>query len=183
MIIKIAATPTIPQPTVDMLTAKDWRVYQYNLEMYVEAPDHVLAQTVLDTITAFDPLPQCIADAHKKIDSAAGDARARYITVAPGQDAVYSLKKEQAEVYKAAGYPADTTDYQLIQAEADASGTTTTIACDFILSKAAQWVQLAANIEQIRQSAKRQISAITDATQWQMINQIVRDTALQLEKV
>lgn len=183
MIIKISTEPQVPQPTVDMLSSKGWNVYQFNLEMYCEAPDDITGQNVLDAISAFNPLPQCIVDAHNKIDKAAGEARARYITVAPGQEAVYALKKEHAESYKAAGYPADTTAYPLIQAEADASGTSAQAACDFILSKAAQWVQLAATIEQLRQSAKQQVGAITDATQWQTINTIVRDAVMQLEQV
>ncbi len=183
MIIKISSDPTIPQPTVEMLAEKGWRAYQYMTEMYVEVPDDITQQNVLDEIAAFDPIPGCIIVAHDTIDKSSGEARARYITVAPGQDAVYALKKEQAEAYKAAGYPADTTSYPLIQAEATASTSTPTVACDFILTKAGQWVQLAAVIEQIRQSAKQQVSAVTDATQWQTINQIVRDAVAQLDQV
>jgi len=183
MEIKISTDPTMPQPIIDMLSAKGWSIYQNNLEMYAEVPDDVIEQDVLDIIAAFDPLPGCIADAHARIDNAAGEARARYITVAPGQDAVYALKKEQAESYKAEGYPVDTTKYLLIQAEANAMASSTTVACDYILATANQWMQLAAAIEQIRQSAKQSASGITDKSQWKNISQIGYDAVEQLNAV
>ena len=45
-------------------------------------------------------------------------ARARYITIAPGQDATYAAKYADAAAYAAAGYPADTSNYPWIEAEA-----------------------------------------------------------------
>jgi len=85
------------------------------------------------------------------VDCAAGEARSRYITVQPGQDAVYNLKLQQATACKAAGY--DATGLRLIEAESAATGKTVTEVCDVILATAAAWVDIAANIEAIRMKA------------------------------
>jgi hypothetical protein len=111
--------------------------------------DNVQAQ-----IDAYDPLPDERQRWADTVDVAAGEARARYITVAPGQDVVYELKRVQAEAHKAASYPADLTDYPLINAEQTARGGTAQEATDYILTKSAAWQQLAAAIEQLRQKAK-----------------------------
>ncbi|RMD66651.1 hypothetical protein D6833_01225, partial [Candidatus Parcubacteria bacterium] len=47
---------------------------------------------VQSIVNTFDPLPPAQQAAEQRVDAAAGEARARYITVAPGQDAVYNLK-------------------------------------------------------------------------------------------
>ena len=63
-------------------------------------------------------------NARDSIDTAAGMARARYITIAPGQDATYAAKYADAAAYAAAGYPADTSNYPWIEAEASQTGLT-----------------------------------------------------------
>ncbi|RMD60203.1 hypothetical protein D6833_10200, partial [Candidatus Parcubacteria bacterium] len=64
------------------ITAQRWR-----------SSDDAAVQQIIDT---FDPLPVARQTAEQRVDAAAGEARARYITVAPGQDAVYNLKLQQA---------------------------------------------------------------------------------------
>lgn len=56
--------------------------------------------------------------AEQRIDAAAGQARLRYLTDAPGQDATYTTKYAEALAYIAAGYPADLSGYPYIAAEA-----------------------------------------------------------------
>ncbi|RME58088.1 hypothetical protein D6779_07220, partial [Candidatus Parcubacteria bacterium] len=86
-----------------------------------QSDNDAVVQQIIDS---FDPLPHARAEAEKMIDEAAGQARARYITVAPGQEATYVEKARQAEAFKAAGYPTpvDVNLYPLIDAEVQATG-------------------------------------------------------------
>ncbi len=106
------------------------------------------------------PLEEARALALLEVDQAAGAARARYITTAPGQEAVYMLKLEQARAYQAAGYAGAVPE--LIQAEADALGVTAQEAADLILATAAAWTAKAAQIERIRRGRKAEIEAAAD---------------------
>ncbi len=122
---------------------------------------------------AVDPPPPTLAEvqaaAHAAIDGEAGASRARYITVAAGQEATYMLKEQQARAYKSAGYPvASISDYPMIQAEAaavyGAAPTAAEIqsACDTVIAQADAWIAKAAQIEQSRISGKRAVSAAVD---------------------
>lgn len=102
------------------------------------------------------------AESSNLIDDCAGEARARYITVSPGQDAVYIKKEEQSQKFKDASYPVDETGYELVTAQKNADGTSATVAADYILAKAAAWKLLAANIEELRLSYKNQIDTAVD---------------------
>lgn len=127
-------------------------------------------KTILDGIVAAHtgkPAEPSALDKEKElskqlIDDCAGEARARYITVAPGQDAVYIKKEQQSQAYKDAGYPVDETGYELVTAQKNADSTTATVAADYILATAASWKIIAANIEELRISYKNQIGAAVD---------------------
>lgn len=93
------------------------------------------------------------------IDFEAGKARARYMTVAPGQEATYQLKVEEASAYIAAGRPADTTAYPMLVSEASARGMSVSQLADIIVATRARWVQLAAMIEAQRVSGKLAVEA------------------------
>jgi len=86
------------------------------------------------------------------IDRAAGVARARYITIAPGQEATYLLKAQQAAAFKGAGYAGAVPG--LVQAEVDATGATPQEAADAILAEGAAWEFKAAQIESARRRGK-----------------------------
>jgi hypothetical protein len=114
--------------------------------------------------------PATPAQLHATIDAAAGAARARYITVAAGQEATYLLKDQQARAYKAAGYPfATLASYAYVQAEAMAiNGATPTAAqtqaaADAIINQADAWLAKGAQIEQQRITGKRAVTAAADA--------------------
>lgn len=92
------------------------------------------------------------------IDAAAGQARARYITVAPGQEGVYLLKAAQAEAYRAAGYPADASPWPLIALEAEARAMTPRVLADEVLWLRDAWTAKAAAIEAARLAGKRAVS-------------------------
>jgi hypothetical protein len=103
--------------------------------------------------------------AYRQIDEAAGRARSRYITAAPGQEAVYQLKADEAAAYVAAGYPTGGTtadDYPLLHAEATATGSTMAGIADMVLALRAAWVQIAATIEGLRMGGKRDVELADD---------------------
>lgn len=82
-------------------------------------------------------LAEAKANAESVIDAAASAARARFISSGVGQDAVYVVKGQQAEAYAAAGYSGPVPAY--IQAEADATGATPTVAAQTILALRDAW--------------------------------------------
>lgn len=95
------------------------------------------------------------------IDAEAGVARARYITVAPGQEATYILKAQQAAAFKAGGYTGAVPG--LVQAEMDATGATAQAAADDILAQEAAWAYKAAQIESARRRGKVAAGNAADA--------------------
>lgn len=107
------------------------------------------------------PLDQVRAAAAAAIDAAAGLARSRYITVAPGQEGTYLLKAQQAAAFKAAGYTGPVPG--LVQAEVDATGATAQQAADDILAQEAAWTAKAAQIESARRRGKVAVSNAADA--------------------
>ena len=111
---------------------------------------------VEDEELAKAPLTQ--AQALAEVDRHAGLARSLYITAAPGQDAVYLLKREQATAFAAAGYPGQAVP-EFVQAEVDAldGAMTAAEAADSILKQAAAWETVAASIETARRRWKIRI--------------------------
>lgn len=95
-----------------------------------------------------------------KIDAAAGAARARYLTIAPGQEATYMYKSLQAAEYKAAGYSGPAPLF--VQAEADAIGCTAAEACDLISAQADAWLVKGSQIEGVRRKWKLALEVSTD---------------------
>lgn len=118
--------------------------------------DDAAVQTIID---GFNPLPHAIAEAEAASDAAAGAARARYITVAPGQEATYQIKEAQARAYLATG-----TIGGMMQAEADALGQTVAAVAATVVATADAWIQLATGIEALRIGGKAQVRAATDWT-------------------
>jgi hypothetical protein len=119
----------------------------------------ITAHTPPATLSALDEAKKI---AKQEIDDAAGMARRRYITVAPGQDAVYVEKGKDAQAYKDAGYPVDETGYEFVTAEKNATGKTATQATDDMLALGASWKVVAANIEEIRIGKKQEIDNAVD---------------------
>lgn len=107
--------------------------------------------------TEIDLLPQFMADSLDDLDRAAGEARERFITKASGQESVYAIKLDQAREFAKAGYTGKAPS--MIEAEAIARESTEREAADFILSTAAQWIAVASQIEQVKQTGKNRIKA------------------------
>ncbi len=96
---------------------------------------------------AIPTLSDVITESLQMIDASAGKTRYKYITSVPGQDATYRAKRQDAEAYKAAGYPADATPYPWVSAEATATGNTPQVAADNILATVAAWTTKGSQIE------------------------------------
>lgn len=94
------------------------------------------------------------------VDLVAGEARLRYITDVPGQQAVYLTKLQQAQAYVADSSSVPS----YIAAEAAARGITAGQVADLILATAALWTdQKGPAIEAARIKAKLAIEAAVDA--------------------
>ena len=140
--------------------------YSFRFKTELTINEQTELDTVISSHTGNPPgltdLEKAIEDAKNSIDTAAGTARSRYITVSPGQDAVYVGKGKEAQAYIDAGYPVDLTGYPFVTAEKNAKGITPTAAADTISAIAVGWTGLAASIEEIRLGYKEQIGAETD---------------------
>lgn len=102
------------------------------------------------------PLDIARSMAVARIDAAAGRARARYITTAPGQEATYQAKYSEALSYRAAGYPADLAGYPYVAGESEPNAPrTATEAADRIISTGDQWANvIGPQIESTRVNGK-----------------------------
>lgn len=105
-----------------------------------------------EIVRATPDLIKLKGEAHVIIDSVAGSVRARYITIAPGQESTYLIKAQQAAEFKAGGYSGQIPG--LVQAEVSATGATAKQAADAILTMQAEWVAIAAQIESARRRGK-----------------------------
>ena len=118
-----------------------------------------IAQHAVDTIKP---------DALSAIDTAAGAARARYITTANGQESTYLLKAADADRYKAAGYPAaKIASYPWVLAKARAmvaapAAADYQAAADLIIATRDAWVVKGAAIEEARERGKAAVSSAID---------------------
>lgn len=115
----------------------------------------------LPVVQQAETLQDIKSRALNEIDQLAGKKRMQYITSAPGQEATYLAKLEDARAYVAAGYPADSTPFVWVHAESTAVGVSAQEAADFIIYTANQWSLVGAAIERARQAAKRSIYVVT----------------------
>ena len=116
-------------------------------------------------ITAYEPpadLTPSKRYARYKVDSAAEEARLRYVTDGAAQAMTYQLKGDEAAAYVTAGYPVDLTAYPFIQAEMTSTGKTKEQAADDIVSQRSAWVTLAVAIEETRLTGKTAVDAAVD---------------------
>lgn len=94
------------------------------------------------------------------VDAAAGDARQRYITDVPGQQAVYMVKLEQAQAYLANS----SASAPYVHAEAQAMSEEPAAVAANIVALASHWnEQLGPLIEAARLAGKRAVNEADDA--------------------
>ena len=121
---------------------------------------------------AVDPPLQTLTEAQSgaltSIDTAAGAARARYITTANGQDATYMSKAADADRYKADGYPAaQIASYPWVRAKARSmvaapAAADYQAAADLIIATRDAWVLKGAAIDEARERGKAAVSSAVD---------------------
>lgn len=114
-------------------------------------------------------------DGLARIDSAAGQARLRYITDVPGQSGTYLIKAEQAKAFIAASGQGAVPPY--VQAEADATGMPPLQAAQYIDAVSTAWAdQLGPIIERERRIGK---IAVEEATTVEEVY-TAQDTAIAI---
>lgn len=96
--------------------------------------------------------------ANHKIDDAAASVRAKFVTVAHGQEALYAEKVDEATDYIADG-ATTADDFPLLLAEVNGTGKTPEQVVDDILTKRSQWISINAKIEEIRLRGKTVINS------------------------
>lgn len=93
------------------------------------------------------------------VDAEAGAARARFITVIPGQDSTYIYKAREAAAWSSGADPATA---PFLAAEAAATGTAIDDLAASVLAMEAQWIAIGSAIEGARMGAKAALAAATD---------------------
>lgn len=136
-----------------------------------EAVPQSTRDVVLAAWAAANPVAAAIAyavyAACADIDACAAEARKRYVTAVAGQEMTYLVKAQQAQAYKAAGYPAASiASYPFVQAKAQAMNVNPgaidyQVAADLILATQASWITLGAQMELAREKGKADVRAAT----------------------
>lgn len=116
-----------------------------------------------------------------RINAAAGRARLKFITDAPGQAETYLKKAEQAKEFLAKGGVKG--DYLFLDAEIAAIGGTLTEAANFVLEQHDGWVYLGSKIELIRRVAIEAIKDITDEQEQPQVNTLAEQAIFDLSEV
>jgi len=96
------------------------------------------------------------------LNKKAGAVRGQYITITPGQDAVYLSKVEEAKAYQraeAAGQVIDEGDYPHLSGEVGITATDLSGVASVVLAKRNEWIAVSANIESQRLGATKSIRA------------------------
>jgi len=124
-----------------------------------ELPDGVTVANQDDILNLVEPDHAAAADV---IDQAAGAARARYITIAPGQEMTYLVKYQDTLAYIAAGQPDDATAFPWVNATATQKGIPPQEAAAELKTLGDAWNNVVGpGIEGRRDAAKAALTAIT----------------------
>lgn len=104
-----------------------------------------------------------------RINARAGAARARFVTIAAGQEMIYLAKEAEAHRFRAAP-TADLSTYPFLAAEVGITAPTPAALADVWATAAAQWRAIGAMIEQARLGA---IATVEGGTAAQVIEEAV----------
>jgi hypothetical protein len=119
--------------------------------------------------------------ARKEIDSAAGTARGRFLTLAPGQESIYQAKYTEALAFCCADAKDDSAMFPWIAAEALTTGVPIRAVAERIRRKGDAWAQnYGPRIEALRVAGKDQLESLMDIGE---IVKAARDTASALRSV
>lgn len=148
----------------------------------VDAGEPTAAELLLWQWGGSPPLDIARSMAVARIDAAAGRARARYITTAPGQEATYQTKYAEALAYRANGYPADLAGYPYVAGESEPNAPrTATEAADRIIRTGDLWANvIGPQIESTRVNGKDRLGALVDAAD---IAQLAEEVTAALDAI
>ena len=124
---------------------------------------------IVDTVIVEPTIEELKAEALLKVDVMAGEKRAQFITIAPGQEITYMQKLEDAKAYIAAGRPTDASPYLWVDAEASELNMTPSDIADEIIATSEAWVAKGVLIESRRRMVKKNIELPTTTTKAQII--------------
>jgi hypothetical protein len=110
------------------------------------------------TTVNLDPVRASLCN---RIDAEAGAVRARFITVAPGQEMTYVFKANEAQSYVASD--TDPTHYPFMRAEAAATDKTLDEVHASVLESTTLFIIIGARIEGARMAAKQAVNAADNA--------------------
>ena len=176
MTLDFRNTPTIQAVVGQWLTEADYLagaspLYQEMIAITmgdlppqtIEAVEAVLATrgdwltgaTVLPAAAGSISLAAYMEQCRTQVDALASACRLRFISAGVGQEATYVIKAQEAHAYRLAGYPADTSQYPYVAAEAAATGLSAQAAADALMTTADTWNYiLGPRIEGIRRAKK-----------------------------
>jgi hypothetical protein len=129
----------------------------------------------------FDGVDEARQWARDQIDKAAGMARARFITLTPGQDTTYQVKYAEAQAFADSGAADDAGAFPWIAAEAQHAGVSLTAAAARIKRKGDEWNKIyGPRIEAIRVAAKDQLAGFAEVGQ---VVKVARAAVAALQEV
>ena len=147
-----------------------------NEESFIEAPSTVVCGMILNAQGNFEspPADETTLETIKSrainaVDIFAEQERLKYISPGAGQAMVYQRKVEEADKLVNDANP-DPLNYPLLASSIGIEGSTLQEIGELVLATRDQWLQIAALIENIRLSTKRDIN---EATSQQEIEDIV----------
>lgn len=154
-------------------------------------PEHEIINSILASGETWEmeppppaPLPpptfaQTQDAAKIQIDFAAGQARLKYITEVPGQQATYLEKAKQADAYQTAGYAGSVPPF--ISAEAAATEQSARVVTDTIIATRDYWIDiLAPQIEAARIGGKLRVTNTATADE---LNATLEKTLAALDSI
>jgi hypothetical protein len=126
-------------------------------------------------------LEKARTDYQAKVDRAAGEARLRYITSIPGQDATYTSKLADAQRYLATSPEPETLDaFPWLAGEVHTYGLPPLESAQNIVDISAAWTEIGVHIEELRLSAK---AAIRSSLAIAAMHTVATDAIAALEDV
>lgn len=117
------------------------------------------------------------------VDGAAEDVRNSFITAKAGQILTYNIKESEARKFIAENRPDDATDYPMLAAESKGRNIDINSLADIIISKANEWIVIAANIETIRLQYKDLLKALDNSTEVDDIRVITEEAVRTLKEI
>lgn len=184
---------TNSKPTQD----KDSGLSEEQISTLIEQKVDKLKQSILTAITEtivneiqkqlndnqeehFSSVDDYKQHAENQIDNHAGTIRSHCITCAPGQDALYAEKIDEATDYVTAGYPDDLSDYPLLRVEVETLNKSIDEVIEKIFTKKSDWIRVSTQTERIRLKAKRDVRKCST---FEQVDEITNEALSELNNI